>query len=137
MGFEKFGVKSFVSETKAQDFVNHLEQGKVMTTRCKSCKKITFPPKMDCASCGSSGIEWIEIKDAGKLATFTMVMYGPAGFEDKVPYTLAVVQFPIGIKVFGQIDNKIPTAEIKVGMTLKVVPIKLSDHKFSYQFEKI
>jgi uncharacterized OB-fold protein len=135
MGFEKFGVKSFVSETKSQEFVTRLEEGKMMTTQCKNCKRITFPPKMDCASCGSNDVEWVEIRGTGKLATFTTVMYGPAGFEDKVPYTLAVVQFPIGIKVFGQIDKKIPPGEIKVGMALKAVPIKLTDNRVSYQFE--
>ena len=137
MGFERFGVKSFVSETKAKGFVDYLEKGKIMTTRCKKCHNITFPPKMDCLKCRSSDVEWVEIKERGKLEAFTTVLYGPAGFENEVPYTLATVGFPNGIKVFGQINNKIPTEEIKAGMELKIVPITLSQNRFSYQFEKV
>lgn len=137
MGLEKFGIKNFTSETKAGDFVAYLEQGKLMTTRCKKCYKITFPPKMDCIPCGSSEMEWIEIKESGKLKTFTTIMYGPAGFENETPYTLGVVHFPIGINILGQIDKKLPAREIKVGMEMKVVPVKLLQNRFSYQFEKI
>jgi len=137
MGFDQFGVKSFVSETKAEEFVTYLKQGKMMTTRCKKCQQMTFPPKMDCVLCGCSVVEWVEIKGPGRLNTFTKVMYGPAGFENEVPYTLAVVEFPSKIKIFGQIDKKIPLEEIKVGMRLKVVPVTLPNNRFSYQLEKV
>ncbi len=135
-GFDQFGVKNFVLETKAQEFVKHLEQGKMMATQCKQCRKITFPPKMDCVVCETSDMEWIEIKERGKLITFTEVKYGPAGFEKEVPYILALVDFPMGIKIFGQIDKRIPVNEIKVGMQLKVIPIRLPSDRYSYQFEK-
>ena len=136
MGFNQFGVKNFVSETKAEEFVIYLKEGRMMTTRCKKCSQITFPPKMDCIKCGYSEMEWVEIEEPGKLNTFTTVMYGPAGFENEIPYTLAVVEFPLGIKIFGQIDKKIPLNEIKVGMKLKVIPVGLANNRFSYQFEK-
>ncbi len=137
MGFDRFGFKSFVPETKVGDFVTYLQRGKMMTTRCRKCNVVTFPPRTDCVSCGSSEVEWVEIKENGKLVTFTVVSYGPAGFESEVPYTLGVVQFPQGLKMLGQIDKKIPIGEIKVGMQIKAVPIELSQNRFSYQFEKI
>jgi uncharacterized OB-fold protein len=136
MRFGQFGLKSFVSETKAGEFVAYLEQGKMMTTRCKKCQQITFPPKMDCGRCGQSEMDWVEIEKTGELETFTTVMYGPAGFEKETPYTLAVVKFPPGIKIFGQMDKKIPIHEIRVGMHVKVVPIQVSQDRFSYQFER-
>ena len=37
MGFENFGTVSFTTEAKTEEFINYLEQGKVMTTRCKKC----------------------------------------------------------------------------------------------------
>ena len=63
---------------------------------------------MDCPACGHSLIKWMEIKEAGKLDDFTTVMHGSAGFEILTPYRLAVVQFPIGIGMLGQIDKKYP-----------------------------
>lgn len=136
MGFDQFGVKNFVSETNVEEFVSYLKQGRMMTTQCEKCKRISFPPKMDCITCGQSEMKWIGIAGPGKLKTFATVMYGPAGFENEVPYTLAVVQFPMGIKIFGLIDKKIPINKIKVGMELKVNPIKMTPDRFSFQFEK-
>jgi hypothetical protein len=137
MGFDQFGVKNFVSETKAEEFVSYSKKGRMMTTRCKKCKQITFPPKMNCITCGRSEMEWIEIEGPGKLNTFTTIMYGPAGFEKEIPYTLALVEFPMGIRIFGQMDKKISLNGIKVGMELRVVPIKLPNDRFSYQFERV
>jgi len=136
MGFEKFGIKSFVKETKAEQFVKYLEQDRVMTTRCKKCNKTSFPPKMDCAECRSGEMEWVELSQPGKLITFTTVMYGPAGFENQVPYTIGVINLADEVTVLGIIDKNIPTEEIKVGIELKVVPIELADGRLSYQFEK-
>ena len=122
------------SETKAEIFAKYLEQGKVMTTRCNKCGKTTFPPRLDCQDRMSDDVEWIEIKEKGKLDTFTVVMYGSAGFEKETPYLIGVVKFPVGIRMLGQIDRKIPTQEIKVGVEMKVVPARLPDERYSYEF---
>jgi len=135
MGIEKFGIVNFTAETKAADFITYLEQGKVMVTRCKKCDKIYFPPRMDCSSCDSDEMEWTEIADTGRLVAFSTVVISPTGFEDNTPYTVAVVQFP-GIKAFGWISKDIATEDIKVGMELKAVPIRLPNNRILYHFEK-
>ena len=135
MGFDNFGTVSFTTEAKADDFVTYLEQGKVMATRCRSCGVRHFPPKMDCPKCLSSDVEWVEIKDSGKLATYTVVNYGPTGFENDAPYTLAIVDFD-GLRVFGRLSRDVNEADIKVGMKLKVVPVKLPDGRVSYEFQQ-
>ena len=124
MGFENFGTVSFTTEGKAADFVTYLEQGKVMTTRCRECGVSYFPPKMDCAKCLSSDVEWFEIKGDGKLATYAVVNYGPTGFEEDAPYMLAIADFD-GLRVFSRLSRDINEADIKPGMKLKVVPVKL------------
>ncbi|MCK4429960.1 MAG: DNA-binding protein, partial [Candidatus Aminicenantes bacterium] len=45
--FKKFGTKSFTSVTKVNDFIDNLENGKVMATRCKDCGIVFFPPRAD------------------------------------------------------------------------------------------
>jgi uncharacterized OB-fold protein len=136
MGFENFGTVSFTAEAKTADFVSYLEQGKVMATKCTKCGTIHFPPKMDCPKCQDSGVEWVEIKNAGKLLTHTTVHYGPSGFENDAPYTLGIVDFGDGLRVFGRISKAIDVSTIKAGMELKAVPVKLSDDRISYEFEK-
>ena len=135
MGFENFGTVSFTTEAKAADFITYLEQGKVMTTRCKKCGASYFPPKMDCPKCLSSDVGWFEIKGSGKLNTYTVVNYGPTGFEDDTPYTLAIVDFG-DVRAFGRLNRDIKENDIKVGMGLKVVPVKLPGDRISYEFLK-
>src|SRR5512137_1856433 len=107
MGFENFGVVSFTGETKAAEFVNYLAQGKVMATRCRKCGTVNFPPKMDCPDCLSSDVEWFEVSEPGTLETFAVVTYGPSGFENDAPYTLAVASFG-KFKMFGRMCKDIP-----------------------------
>ena len=134
MGFEKFGTVSFTTESKAADFVDYLEQGKVMASRCRQCGGMTFPPKPDCPQCLSSDAEWVEIKGTGKLATYTTVNYGPSGFENDAPYRLAIVDFK-DLRVFGRLSRDLEEADIKIGMELTIAPVKLPDDRVSYEFQ--
>ncbi len=136
MGFENFGTVSFTTEAKTVDFINYLEQGKVMTTRCKKCGTSYFPPKMDCPSCLDSDVEWFEIKNNGKLITYSTVQYGPSGFEDEAPYTLGIAEFGDGLRVFGRLSKDIKEDDIKPGMELKVVPMKLPGNRIAYEFQQ-
>ncbi len=136
MGFENFGAVSFTAESKTSEFVDFLEKGKVMTTRCKSCGNYYFPPKMDCPSCEESEVEWVEIPGSGKLLTYTVVHYGPSGFEDDAPYTLGIGEFGGGLRIFGRLSKSIEEGEIKTGMGLKMVPVKLPEDRISYEFIK-
>lgn len=136
MGIEKFGVVDFTAETKAADFIAYLEQGRLMCTRCKNCNKVYFPPRMDCSSCYSSEMEWHEIVGPGRLITFSTIVIPPTGFEDYAPYTVAVVQFAGGVKVFGWLTKDIPSEDIRVGMALKATPLRLPSDRILYHFDK-
>ncbi len=136
MGFENFGTVSFTTEARTVDFINYLEQGKVMTTRCKKCGTRHFPPKLDCPKCLLSDVEWFEIKSNGKLITYTIVQYGPSGFENDAPYILAIAEFGDGLRVFGRLSKTMKENDIKPGMELKVLPVKLPGDRISYEFQK-
>ena len=134
MGFEKFGIVSYTQESKAEDFVTYLEQGKVTATRCKRCGTGYFPPQVDCPKCLASDVEWFEIKGNGKLLTYCQVNYGPQGFEDKVPYILGIGEFEEGIKIFATFSPSIREDEIRIDMLLRVVPVKLPGERISFEF---
>ena len=136
MSFENFGVVSFTAETKASDFVSYLEKGKVMATRCRKCGTNYFPPRLDCSKCLGSDVEWFEIKGNGRLVTYTIVNYGPTGFENDAPYTLAIADFD-GVRVFGRLSKGIKESDIKPGMRLKVLPVKLPGDRIGYEFQKV
>lgn len=137
MSFGKFGKVSFVAETKAADFVKYLEQGKVMVTRCKKCGAVFSPPKMDCSQCLSSDMEWIEPRGKGKLISFTTLpSFAPTGFGDDLPYTLGLVEFEGGVRMFGRMSKSIPESELRVGMEVRPISVNLPSERISYEFQK-
>jgi hypothetical protein len=136
MGFENLGTVSFTAEAKVADFMTYLEAGKVMATRCQECGASYFPPKADCPRCLSSEVDWFEVKGKGKLVTYTIVNYGPTGFENDAPYTLALGEFDGGIQILARLSRDITEKDIKVGMSLAISPVKLSDNRIAYEFKK-
>jgi uncharacterized OB-fold protein len=133
--FQKFGTVSFTSISKVNDFVDYLGQGKVMGTRCKKCGTMHFPPVADCAECLSSDVEWFEVAGTGSLISFSKLMYGPVGFEDDLPYSIALLDYG-EYKVFGRIDKDIPDEELSIGMAMKTEPVTLPNGQLSYVFGK-
>ncbi|MGZ3871241.1 MAG: OB-fold domain-containing protein [Bacteriovorax sp.] len=51
-----------------------------------------------------------------------------------MPYTLAVAEFPEGVKVFGRIDKSLTDDAVKPGMKVKVRTVNLENEHISYEF---
>ena len=133
--FGRFGTKSFTQTTRVNDFIDHLEQGRVMYTCCRSCKTSYFPPRADCAACLSSDMEWQKISGTGSLVSYSNLKYAPAGFEDDLPYTIALVDFG-ECQVFGRLAQEIDLNEVSTGMDLSIVVNELYEGRFNYVFTK-
>jgi len=133
--FNTFGTVSFTAITKTNDFVTHLENGKVTGTKCLDCGAVFFPPRADCCHCLSSNMEWFDVSGNGRLVTFSKLTFAPIGFEDDVPYCIALLDYG-SYKVFGRISSDIPEADISVGMQMKTVPNTVSNGQLNYVFVK-
>ncbi len=133
--FKKFGTVSFTSLTKVNDFIDYLEKEKVMGTRCVDCGQVFFPPRFDCYKCLSSNVEWFEVSGKGKLITYSKLKYAPVGFENDLPYSIAVLDYG-DYKIFGRISSRVPDDDIKLGMDMKTVVNKLPNGQLNYVFEK-
>ncbi len=133
--FKKFGTVSFTSLTKVNDFITHLEEGKITGTTCKGCGKKFFPPRADCYSCLSSNMEWFPVSGEGKLITYSKLQYAPVGFEGDLPYSIATLDYG-DYKVFGRIASDVPEEEVKVGMAMKAAVNQLPNGQINYVFHK-
>ena len=133
--FKKFGTVSFTSISKVNDFVDYMEKGKVMYTRCKDCGLVFFPPRADCYQCLTSNMEWLEVSGNGKLISYSKLEYAPVGFGDDLPYSIALLDYG-DYKVFGRIANDIPDEKIQVGMEMKTEVNNLPNGQLNYVFRK-
>ena len=132
--FAKFGTVSFTGVSQVNDFIDHLEQGKVMGTRCKVSGKRYFPPRAHCCASLSGDMEWFEVTGSGTLVSFSTLKYAPTGFKEDLPYTIALLDYG-DYRVFGRIDATIPLEALEVGMPLKTVAAKTANGQLTYVFK--
>jgi len=136
MGFEKFGKIGYISETKVADFVKYLEKGKIMATQCRRCGQLYFPPRAECPNDFSDDIIWKPLSGRCKLITYTTAYFAPTGFQEDVPYTLALARCEEGVNVYARLNKNIKENEISIGMNLKLVPLQLPNGRITYEFRK-
>ncbi len=132
--FKKFGTVSFTAITRTNDFIDHLEKGKVTGTRCTVCGVHFFPPRADCYRCLGRAMEWFEVKGTGKLLTYSKLEYGPVGFEKDLPYRIALVDYG-DYKVFGRIADGVEDEALRVGMEMKTEVNTLAGGQMNYVFQ--
>ena len=133
--FKKFGTVSFTAIAKTNDFIDYLESGKVMGTRCKDCGLAFFPPRADCHQCLAGNMEWFEVSGAGRLVTYSKLQFAPVGFQDDVPYCIALLDYS-DYKVFGRISSDIAEEELEIGMEMTTTANTLPNGQLNYVFTK-
>ncbi len=133
--FKKFGTVSFTATSKINDFIDYLESGTVKSTRCPTCGISFFPPRSDCHQCLNSDMEWFEIANTGTLVTYSRLAFAPVGFQDDVPYTLALLDYG-DFRIFGRLAADLPAEEVTIGMALKTVANRLPNGQMNYVFQK-
>ncbi len=134
--FKKFGTVSFTETTKVNDFINYLTEGKVAGTRCSDCRTRFFPPRADCCHCLAGNMEWFEIKEPGTLLTYSKLQFGPMGFENDLPYSIALLDYG-DFKIFGRISDRVSEEDIRPGIKMKPVPNTLPGGQLNYVFEPV
>ncbi|MBN1832685.1 MAG: Zn-ribbon domain-containing OB-fold protein [Deltaproteobacteria bacterium] len=133
--FKRFGTVSFTSTTKVNDFISHLDEGKVAGTKCKDCGAVFFPPRADCYKCLTSDMEWFDVSGTGKLVSYSKLEYAPVGFEGDLPYCIALLDYG-DYKVFGRLAGDLTPEGVEVGMEMKTVVNTLPNGQVNYVFEK-
>ena len=133
--FAKFGTVSFTGITGVNDFIDHLEQGRVMGTRCKVSGRRYFPPRAQCCDSLEADMEWFEVAGTGRLVSFSTLKYAPTGFKEDLPYTIALLDYG-EYKVFGRIAPGVAQADLSVGMEMRTVSAKTANGQLTYLFER-
>lgn len=105
--------------SKTREFWDALKEGRLITTKCTACGRMSFPPQADCPNCGSSGHEWVELGRAARLVTYTQVIVTPASFVENDPYIIAIGELDNGLKVLAWLEG-VPIEKVKPGMGMRL-----------------
>ncbi len=91
----------------------------LIASRCKSCKLTFFPKRKYCGKCGSADVEVFNLRDRGKVFTFTLVDRKSAYTLIEPPYMQADVEMPEGVHVYTILD-KCDLKTVNFGMEVEV-----------------
>ncbi len=93
-------------------------------TKCTSCGERHFPPRQVCPRCKGRALEPYVFKGRGTVYSYTVVYQAPEGYEDYVPYVVALVDLEEGVRVTAQLTDISPD-EVSIGMPVEMVVRKL------------
>jgi len=75
-------------------FFNHLkEKDTFLATKCKTCNKVLFPPRLYCEDCFNEIPEsdWMEVPSSGTVRVFTVATLNAHGEKMQEPRVIAMI----------------------------------------------
>jgi uncharacterized OB-fold protein len=104
-----------------QPFWDGCARGVFLLQRCTVCSTFRHPPSPICPTCLSSEHEWLEATGQGSIYTFVIVRESlRRGWEELVPYVVAVVDLDEGPKLVTNVINIDPDL-VTIGLRGKIV----------------
>ncbi len=92
----------------------------LLIRRCRACGRPYFYPRDFCPECFSFDVEWVKASGRGTIYSFTICHRPAPGFEEDVPYNLALVDLEEGARMMSTIVE-CPDSGLKIGMPVEVV----------------
>lgn len=116
-----------IPDEVSQPFFEGARQQKLLLQECVSCGAWIWPIKPLCDVCWSADLVWASASGKGTLYSFTLMhqVYHP-GFEQEVPYNIAIVELAEGLLVTTNVVG-CSNDELQIGMPLVVLFEKLTD----------
>jgi uncharacterized OB-fold protein len=97
-------------------------------------KAYQFYPRLGSVVTGKRNLEWREVSGKGAVFSYTDTMVPAAGFEDKAPYALIMVDLDEGVRILANYKNYKPE-DLKIGRRVRVCWERLNDDITYFAFE--
>jgi uncharacterized OB-fold protein len=95
-------------------------RNELLLQRCSACGTLRHPPSSVCPHCLSAQNEWVAASGRGTIYTFAVVRQALfKAWEDKVPYTVAVIELEEGLHFLTELVEIDPDA-VTIGLPVEV-----------------
>lgn len=91
---------------------------------CPHCEGKIFPPRDVCPHCGEDARTQYAFSGRGEVFSFTVMHDAPSGFEENLPYTVALVKLDEGPMVTAQLTD-LGDRPVEIGMPVEMVTRKI------------
>ena len=103
-----------------EDFYRRLRERRFMSTRCRSCAEVAFPPRELCPRCHARDVEWFDLPWSGTLYAFTQQ---ERSLRFSRPDVLGLVELPGVGRILTRIDAPFETLAIGQPVVLDFVEV--------------
>jgi uncharacterized OB-fold protein len=106
---------------ETQPFWDGCKQHELRIQFCTQCKEYFFYPRIFCPRCLSLDVEWRTVSGKGTLLTYVLSARPAPGFENELPYAIAIVKLDEGPHMMTNIVNtEIKPENLPAGMPVQV-----------------
>jgi len=110
---------------------------------CPHCSAKIFPPRDVCPECGGEAKEPYRFSGRGSVYSYTTMHSAPSGFEESLPYTIALVKLDEGPTVTAQLTD-LGEKEVAIGMPVEMVTRRIKEDEgkhgmlvYGYKFRPV
>lgn len=96
------------------------ERYRLLGGRCLDCGRISPSLRSICPGCQGDRIEEVALSGRGEVYSFAVMYKAPEGFEQDIPYVVALVKLDEGPLITAQITD-VDVDEVRVGMPVESV----------------
>jgi uncharacterized protein len=94
--------------------------------KCSSCGKVFYPPRIICDGCRGKKFESCQLRDSGKIVTYTIQHIAGSQFSDQTPFAVGIIETDDGVRLMAQIVD-MPLDKIKTGLPVRLVFRKVQE----------
>ncbi len=109
---------------ETQPYWDACREHRLTLQRCLDCpgQPAYFYPRPFCPRCLSPNVEWLDASGRAKLHTYVIAHRGAPGFDDAVPYVIAVAELEEGPRMMSNVVGVDPAPEnLPADLPLEVI----------------
>jgi uncharacterized protein len=96
-------------------------------------KRYQFWPRAISVVTGQQNLEWRNVSGLGHVYSYTVTHVPTAGFEDKGPYLVGLIELDEGVRIIANLIN-LAADKVKIGQRVKLAWEKIEDVNY-FAFE--
>jgi uncharacterized OB-fold protein len=125
-------------QTRIHKFYENLRDGRLTTTMCNACGEVLWQPRVVCPHCNADEMSWIDLpRQATVYAHTAMLLGAPLGFEDDLPFVIAIVTLDLGkdgdMNLFTRVDDT-TYEDLSIGDTVWFKEVDCGDGRVFFRF---
>ena len=93
---------------------------------CDHCGAKLFPPRDVCPECSKPAATPYTFSGKGEIYSYSTLYQAPKGFEEFVPYTVALVRLDEGPMITAQLTD-VDAGEVEIGMPVEMVTRRMQE----------